>query len=295
MSLNILYIFLIIFHPILLTIIVFGSIYWLLVHLAIWPKYKQHILRCACIAYALDTALALPRGMYSARLPSHAVVHQKIPMPKELVLIHTGCSDYCHHLLFSGQVDSLVLLERDETRPDQDLAPVRMRAEWVKPGACPRDRWMGIERTQGGLLERGYCPLAEKTELPAEGIFIVQESFNSAKRAAAPIKSKYLTSSPPGRVIEFFAHEVQKRSNGKIEVLATRSRYSAPGLTGLPPLIGCWERPDNIIWIMPPGDTGCGFWRWFTSGGDQFWSRQDLSWIFEDVLIAREPSPTVFQ
>jgi hypothetical protein len=77
---------------------------------------------------------------------------------------------------------------------------------------------------------------------------------------------------------------VQIRANGKIELVASRYTYSAPGVTGLPPLLGCWDRPDNIIWIMPPGDTGCGFWRWFTRGGDRKWTGGDAKWIYADVF-----------
>ena len=65
--------------------------------------------------------------------------------------------------------------------------------------------------------------------------------------------------------------EVQLRTRAGVEVLAAQRYYEAPGLIGLPPLIGCWERPDNIVWILPAGDTGCGLWRWFTAGGDPLW------------------------
>lgn len=66
-------------------------------------------------------------------------------------------------------------------------------------------------------------------------------------------------------------------------MLASAYRYEAPGLLGLPPLIGCWDRPDNVLWIMPPGDTGCGLWRWFTWGGDDR-AVNDEKWIFDQAF-----------
>jgi hypothetical protein len=38
-----------------------------------------------------------------------------------------------------------------------------------------------------------------------------------------------------------------------------------------------------VIWIMPPGDTGCGLWRWFTWGGDDRAS-YDPQWLFEQAF-----------
>lgn len=102
----------------------------------------------------------------------------------------------------------------------------------------------------------------------------------SAREPARPYTPTYLSKAPPGRVISFFGIEVQNRTADGIAVLASAYRYEAPGLIGLPPLIGCWDRPDNILWIMPPGDTGCGLWRWFTWGGNDQASH-DPKWVFE--------------
>jgi hypothetical protein len=119
-------------------------------------------------------------------------------------------------------------------------------------------------------LKTGYCPVIEPVDVPSQGIFLVWESINlrasERARSFAPI---YLTKSPPGTVIEFVGVEVQNRTVSGVTVLASTYKYEAPGLLGLPPLLGCWERPDNVIWIMPAGDTGCGLWRWFTGGGNE--------------------------
>jgi hypothetical protein len=89
---------------------------------------------------------------------------------------------------------------------------------------------------------------------------------------------------PPGKIITFRAVEVQVRTQQQVEVIAARRTYDAPGLIGLPPLIGCWDRPDNIVWIMPAGDTGCGLWRWFTWGGDRHWHDADVEWVYRYVF-----------
>jgi hypothetical protein len=134
------------------------------------------------------------------------------------------------------------------------------------------------------LRERGFCPLIEPTARPRDGIFIVEAHFRRfPDQRAAPFTSSQLVSTPPGRTITFVSVEDQRRTGGQVELLAWRRKYEAPGLLGLPPLIGCWDRPDSIVWIMPAGDAGCGLWRWVTSGGDQNWSG-DTSWVYADVF-----------
>lgn len=290
------YVWLVVLHPVPLTLIVLGLAAWLLARTGLWAKYKWVMLGGACALYAIDAAFALPRIAYSWRIPDHTVIERKIPLPKSLVLVHTGCQTPCQHLLASGQLDEVILIERDSNKPRDDHPPVRYRAGWGEPNACPRERRLGHGMISDELLRRGFCPLIEPAEVPADGIFVVQESFLvTANERAASFTSRYMTSTPPGKTIEFFAHEVQRRANGAIEIVASRRLYSAPGLIGLPPLIGCWARPDNIIWIMPPGDTGCGLWRWFTWGGDQQWSQRDASWVFENVFIAPDMPPKANQ
>src|SRR5205823_9440759 len=93
----------------------------------------------------------------------------------------------------------------------------------------------------------------------------------------------YLVKAPPGPLVHFAGIEVQNRNSAGPTVLASAYVYEAPGLLGLPLLIGCWDRPDNVIWIMPPGDTGCGLWRWFTWGGNER-STTDSGWLFDQVF-----------
>ncbi len=101
---------------------------------------------------------------------------------------------------------------------------------------------------------------------------------------AASFTPAYLVDGPPGRTIGLMAVEVQRRTRDRVEVLAARRRYSAPRpARPAAPLIGCWHRPENIIWILPPGDTGCGLWRWFTAGGGYNW-HGDVDWVFADVF-----------
>jgi hypothetical protein len=283
------HVWLVIIHPVLVTILVIGILIHLLDHTRFWRPYKWPTLAGLCLLYAIDTAFAIPRIAYGWQSPDRALVHQTIPLPRSLVMIHTGCGTECQRLLVDGELDEVILVEQNFSRPGEDLPPVRYRAGWSEPETCPRERLTGHGMIADGLLRRGFCPVIEAADVPANGIFVVQESFRvAANRRAARFTSKHLTSSPPGPVIEFFATEVQSRSNGKIEVLATRRLYSAQGLTGLPPLIGCWARPDNVIWIMPPGDTGCGFWRWFTGGGDRNWTDRDSSWVFAKVFRRHE-------
>ncbi|XSC45037.1 hypothetical protein ACF1BQ_001780 [Bradyrhizobium sp. RDT10] len=114
--------------------------------------------------------------------------------------------------------------------------------------------------------------------LPDQGI-----DSRHRQEPARAYKPTYLVKAPPGPVIRFAGIEVQNRNPAGTTVLASAYRYEAPGLLGLPLLIGCWDRPDNVLWIMPPGDTGCGFWRWFTWGGDDN-SVSDPKWLFEQVF-----------
>lgn len=283
------YVWLIVFHPVLLTLVV-GLGIMLLLRRRLWPKYKWIILGAAGAAYLVDAALAVPRVAYGWSLPSQPVIARKIAVPKTLVVIHAGCHEECQKWLASGVIDEAIVVDRDFPR-DDDQAPVRYRANWVSPGQCPFERWRKRPAIIGELSKRGFCPTVEETVLPTDGVFLVSEAFLVTSRTRArKFKSRYLTTSPPGRTIDFFGQEVQVRTNGKIDRVAGRYVYSAPGFTGLPPLLGCWDRPDNIIWIMPPGDTVCGFWRWFTWGGDRKWMRGDTAWIYRDVFEA-PPNP----
>jgi hypothetical protein len=79
---------------------------------------------------------------------------------------------------------------------------------------------------------------------------------------------------------------MQGRPSTGTEVLAEARYYEAPGYLGFPPLIGCWERPDNIVWALLAGNPGCGFWRGFLSGGDRQ-QASDAPWVYSTVFTPR--------
>jgi hypothetical protein len=184
-------------------------------------------------------------------------------------------------MLISGAVEDVIVVEPRHSREKEKPQATRYHAGWSNPGACPHERQRTIDYSSQDLLKTGYCPLADPIDIPSQGIFLIQESMTVlASERARSFTPAYLTKSPPSSVIEFAGVEVQDRSASGITVLASTYNYTAPGFIGLPPLIGCWDRPDNVIWIMPPGDTGCGLWRWFTWGGDRNASA-DPKWLYD--------------
>jgi hypothetical protein len=278
------------FHPVWLTAFVALLSGWLVIRLKSWRKHKRILLAIVAIAVALyvfDAMNALPRLEYARRILDRAVTNRKVLLPATLVLVNADCRKECHARLLSGQLKDVILVE---TRPGfySTAQPTRRyRAGWSLPDDCPAERMRAVHWSVASLIKEGFCPVVEPVDLPTEGVFIVQEGFRVlADKKAAPFdpSPKYLTDTPPGTIISFEGVEVQLRTQGHVEVIAARRRYEAPGLIGLPPLIGCWERPDNIIWIMPAGDTGCGLWRWFTVGGDQNWVDDDVEWVYREVF-----------
>jgi hypothetical protein len=266
-----LYVWLIVLNPIWATLLALVALTVLLWRTGLWVRYRYRILATLLVLYAIDAAIALPRILFSYGLPNHPVVAQKVPLPRQLALVNIPCRAKCHELLISGAIEEIVFVEtRSSDGGKKEPQAVRYRAGWTIPGACPRDRQKAIYFTDDDLLKTGYCPVVEPVDVPSQGIFLVREGIivptSERARSFAPA---YLTKSPPGAVIEFAGIEVQNRTGSGVTVLASTYKYAAPGLLGLPPLLGCWERPDNVIWIMPPGDTGCGLWRRFTWGGDE--------------------------
>jgi len=208
-------------------------------------------------------------------------------LPPTLVLVNADCRKECHARLLSGQLDDVILVETHPRFYSAAQPARRYRTGWSIPGECPPERLQAVHWSVEQLTREGFCPVVEAIELPTEGVFVVQEGFGvTAHEKAAPFVPgpQYLTEGPPGKIITFRAVEVQLCAQQQVEVIAARRTYEAPGLIGLPPLIGCWERPDNIVWILPAGDTGCGLWRWFTSGGDRHWHDEDVEWIYRDVF-----------
>jgi hypothetical protein len=284
-----LYVWLVILNPIWATALALIALIWLLSWTGLWARHRYRILAALIALYAIDAAIALPRILFSYGLPSRPVVAQKVPLPRQLVLINIPCWAKCHELLISGAIEEIVFVEtrRTDSGKEQPEA-VRYRAGWSIPGTCPRDRKKAIYFADDALLKTGYCPVVEPVDVPSQGIFLIRESTLAlASQRARTFTAVYLTKSPPGAVIEYVGIEVQNRKGSGVTVLASTYKYAAPGLLGLPPLLGCWARPDNVIWIMPPGDTGCGLWRWFTEGGDEQLSsdlKRRYEEVFEDVF-----------
>jgi hypothetical protein len=274
---------LLIVNPIWATLLALVVLTCLLSWTGLWKRYGYWILAGALALYAIDAVIALRRVAFSYGLPDHPIVAQKIPLPRQLVLVNVLCSAECHRMLISGAVDDIVLVRLRSSRAEKETQPVRFRAGWSIPGTCPFERQRAIGYPGGALLQMGYCPLVEPADIPSQGIFLIQESaIVSASERARSFTPTYLTKGPPGSVIQFAGVEVQVRSPSGTKVLASTYSYHAPGFLGLPPLIGCWNRPDNVIWVMPPGDTGCGFWRWFTRGGDA--TALDPKWLFDNAF-----------
>jgi len=275
------YVWLIVFHPILVTLPALIVLVLLLRWTGWWVRYKYRILLALLAAYVVDAAFALPRILFAYGLPKDPVVTQQIPPPKSLVLVSTLCEAKCHDLLLSGAVDEIIAVTPRQPRYADVTTAVRYRAGWELPGACPQERARANWLASAEQRQSGYCPLVEPVEIPKQGVFVVHEGTNVlARESARPYTPTYLTKTPPGPVIRFFGMEVQNRTADGTTVLASAYRYEAPGLLGLPPLIGCWDRPDNVLFILPPGDTGCGLWRWFTGGGNHR-AAHDSKWVFE--------------
>ena len=278
------YVWLLVFHPILISLLVLTALVPLLRWTGLWARYKYRILVALLAAYAIDTAFALPRILFAYGLSNGPVIAQQIPLPRRLVLVDVPCSAKCHDWLISGAVEEIISVTTRKPRYASVTTAVRYQAGWTLPSACPHEREIANRDASVVQRQSGYCPLVEPVELPKQGVFLVKEGMLvTATESARAYTPSYLTKTPPGPVILFFGMEVQNRTAAGTAVLASAYRYEAPGLLGLPPLIGCWDRPDNVLFILPPGDTGCGLWRWFTLGGNDLASR-DPKWVFEQAF-----------
>lgn len=278
------YVWLIVFHPILVSLLALAVLVPLLRWTGWWARYKYRILVALLAAYLVDAAFALPRVLFAHSLSKGPAIAQQIPLPRSLVLVRVPCDAKCHDWLISGAVDEIVSVTPHYPRYADVTTAVRYRSGWTLPGTCPHERGRVNGLASETQRQSGYCPLVEPVEVPTQGIFVVHEwMLVTARESARPYTPSYLTKAPPGPVIQFGGFEVQNRDSTGIKVLASAYRYEAPGVLGFPPLIGCWDRPDNVLWIMPPGDTGCGLWRWFTWGGDNR-PAHDAKWIFDQAF-----------
>lgn len=288
-----------IFNPIWVTgLIVFGLT--IIVRQSIRTPSRKRIATWMLIAlpgfYAIDTIFALPRILFSYGLSNTPVIAKSISLPRQLTLVNISCVEVCHRMLISGELDEVYLVNSRAPGSSETGSAVRYRADWVTPGTCPDGRQKAIPGSRDLLLHTGYCPLVETAALPEQGTFLVQErTLVMPSEHARRFAPRYLLNSPPGAVIRFVGVEVQNRSPAGNTILASVYDYEAPGILGIPPLLGCWERPDNVIWIMPPGDTGCGLWRWFTGGGNAQ-AANNPSWTFDvfappDRIVAPSKKP----
>src|SRR5258706_9774658 len=136
-----LYVWLIVLNPIWATVLALVALTLLLWRTGLWERYRCRILATLLVLYAIDTAIALPRILFSYRLPNHPVVAQKVPLPRELVLVNIPCWAKCHELLISGAIEEVVFVEtRSFGGGKKEPQAARYRAGWTVPGACPRDR-----------------------------------------------------------------------------------------------------------------------------------------------------------
>jgi hypothetical protein len=237
-------------------------------------------LAVAAILFVVDLGFTLRRVHFAWTSPNQPVIENSIPLPRSLVAVG-GCAG-CHQLLRSRAIDELIVVDLPRNSPQGPIPmrAFRMRASWVEPGKCPSATLMRAGAWQN-VINEGYCPTIEPVEIPQEGVFVVYESFLfTANQMAWWVKPHFLQHTPPGRIIQFQGIEVQERKAGKITVLAHQRYVTAPSV--LLPMLGCWARPDNIFWIMPPGDTGCGLWRWFAQGGQRI---GDTGWVFTKAII----------
>lgn len=271
--------------------IVASSIAWpLVIAFFLWmssvPSFKwlyYGLLAALLVMYGTDTVMALQRVAFAWNLEPQQTVYSKSALPPQLVLLGVPCVTECHRLLIDGALQDVIVARRDSAVDPKKLSVVRYRADWVDPGTCSDERRRAIYFVKE--FERiGYCPHIEPASLPLEGVFLVHETFSlEPVERAQPYSPANLAVAPPGPVIHFAGVEVQHRRGSGITVLAAAYYYEAPGILGSPPLIGCWDRPSGGHSILPPGDTGCGFWRWIVRGGSAV-AVTKTSWAYADVF-----------
>jgi hypothetical protein len=268
-----------------------GSSLW-----SAWRKTRIAAGIALVLCAAIDTAFAYRRVQYGSEVPQEPVVAATIPTPSSVVLVNVQCDQHCLERLVAGvhmEVIHVTTLRFERNSPVQLEPPypaVRYTVTRVAPNACPPDPGDQTERqwttpTMLALRSKGICPQIESVVAPTEGIFIVNEAKRiSVREAAVEFPLRFLTAKLPGPISYFNATEVQKRSRSGVEMLGRVQAYEAPGYLGFPPLLGCWERPDNIVAVLPLGEPGCGLWRLTTQGGDQTGKFFDGTWIYSRVF-----------
>lgn len=282
-------------HPIIVTIIFVIIFVYLNKKYYIWQNYAHYILIALVlffIVFIYDSWHALMRGTYATALSEHPKIGKKIPLPRKVVIVGSlGESEKIWpKKLVSGILNEVILVRASKKAKSEPIA-FQISIGFSAPGGCPKDRMRFIHSSlRKQFSVKGICPKIRETKMPKEGIFIVSETLRiPASKSAKYFQPKFLVDRPPGPIISYRGIEIQKRQSEKISVLSSSASYIAPGFLA-PILIGCWERPDNILWVLPAGDTGCGFWRLFVSGGAA--KHRPKEWIFSQAF---SPSKTRVQ
>jgi hypothetical protein len=266
-----------------------------------WPAWRT-ALKVTAIGLVLcatvDTAFAFRRVWYGSQIPQEPVVVTTIPTPSSIVLVNLWCKERCLERLVSGvhrEVIEVKTLQFDNNTNVQIGPPypaMRYTITRTAPNSCPPDPGEQVERQWTtpvvlSLRAKGICPQIESVVAPTDGVFIIHEAKRiSVREPAVEFSLRFLTVKLPGPISYFSATEVQRRSKSGVELLGRVEAYEAPGFLGFPPLLGCWERPDNIVAIIPFGEPGCGLWRLTTHGGDQSGRHYDAEWAYSRVFQA---------
>jgi hypothetical protein len=257
-------------------------------HAALRSAWRKTLMVTAAVvaAYAVvDTAFAYRRVQYGKLLPDHPVVRTTTSIPSSITLVAVSCQEKCLDRLVAGVHREVFLVRRTAS-----LTAERFTVRRSAPNDCPKESQNKLERQWLtapvlALQSHGICPVIETVAVPQSGIFIVQESMRvGVKESAAEFKPLFSTAELPGPVSYYSAIEVQNRSEKGVELLGRIEAYEAPGYLGFPPMVGCWERPDNIVAVLPPGEPGCGLWRLTTGGGNLRGVFFDGEWVYSHVF-----------
>ena len=135
-----LYVWLIVLHPMWVTLLALMALVPFLKWTGLWARYRYRILAALLAAYGIDAALALPRVLFSHGLSNGPAIAQQIPLPPRLVLVNVPCVAKCHDLLISGAVEEIISVSPARHRFASMTNAVRYNAGWTIPGACPSER-----------------------------------------------------------------------------------------------------------------------------------------------------------
>jgi hypothetical protein len=286
---------LVVLNPILASLALYVVGIWIfrainrgLTHTALRSAWRKTLIVAGAViaAYAVaDTAFAYRRVQYGKLLPDHPIVRKTTSIPSSITLVDVFCQEKCLGRLVAGVHSEVFFVRRAPS-----LTAERFTVRRSATNDCPKDSQDRLERQWLtapvlALQSRGICPVIETAAVPQSGVFIVHESMRvGVNESAVAFKPQFSTAELPGPVSYFNATEVQNRSEKGVELLGRIEAYEAPGYLGFPPIIGCWERPDNIVAVLPPGEPGCGLWRLTTGGGNLRGGFFDGEWVYLQVF-----------